>query len=159
MANTQAMCNSFKQELLNGIHAFGTTVVRAGTGADTFKAALYFTSATVNANTTVYSTTGEVTNTSGSGYTAGGVTTVWNAPAIGNASISGGTAFTTPTASFSWTALTITSATFDTVLIYNSTQTNKSVSVHNFGPQSINAGALTLTMPANAYNTALLQIS
>ena len=71
MANTQAMCTSFKAEILSGIHALGTTVIRAGTGADTVKAALYLASATVNAATTAYSATGEV---SGTGYTAGGVT-------------------------------------------------------------------------------------
>jgi len=159
MANTQAMCNSFKQELLSGVHCLTTTVARSpALTVDTFKAALFFTSATINAQTTAYSTTGEVTNTSGTGYTAGGVTIVWNATAIGNASVSGGTAFTTPTASFSWSALTVNTA-FDTVLIYNSTQASKAVSVHTFGSQSISAGTLTLTMPSNVYNTALLQIT
>ena len=71
MANTQAMCTSFKGELLVGHHNFGTGVVRAATTADTFKAALYLASATVNASTTAYSSTGEVT---GTGYSAGGVT-------------------------------------------------------------------------------------
>lgn len=52
MANTQAMATSFKQELLNGHHAFGTSVTRGGTGADTFKAALYLATATLNASTT-----------------------------------------------------------------------------------------------------------
>jgi hypothetical protein len=55
MANTQAMCTSFKGELLVGHHNFGTGVVRAATTADTFKAALYLASATVNASTTAYS--------------------------------------------------------------------------------------------------------
>jgi len=71
MANTQAMCTSFKVDLLNAVHAFSTSVPAhtAGT-ADTFKAALYLASATVNATTTAYSSTGEVTGTN---YTAGGV--------------------------------------------------------------------------------------
>ena len=56
MANTQAMCTSFKQELLTGHHAFGTTVTRGATTADTFKAALYLATATYNASTTAYST-------------------------------------------------------------------------------------------------------
>ena len=64
MANTQAMCTSFMQELMTGTHNFTT-----GTG-NTFKAALFFSSATINAATTAYSTTGEVTGTN---YTAGGV--------------------------------------------------------------------------------------
>ncbi len=70
-ANSQAICTSFKVELLNGIHALGTTVVRGGTGADTFKAALFLASASIGAGTTAYSATGEV---SGTNYTAGGVT-------------------------------------------------------------------------------------
>jgi hypothetical protein len=66
MANTQAMCTSFKGDLLTGIHNFGTGVVRAATTADTFKAALYLASATIDASTTAYTATGEV---SGTGYT------------------------------------------------------------------------------------------
>ena len=68
MANTQAMCTSFMGELLTATHNFGTAPVRAATTADTFKAALYLTSATINASTTAYSATGEV---SGTNYTAG----------------------------------------------------------------------------------------
>ena len=151
MANTQAMCTSFKQDILNGIHAFGTTVTRGTTSADTFKAALYFASATLGAGTTAYSATGEVTGTN---YTAGGTTvTNANAPAT-----SGTSAYWTPSASFSWTNVTITTA-FDTVLLYNSTQSNKAVSVHTFGSQTITSGNFTLTMPTNAAGTALIQIS
>ena len=69
MAITQAMCTSFKVELLNGIHAFGTTVARAGTTADSMYIALYTSSATLDATTTAYSATNEV---SGTGYSAGG---------------------------------------------------------------------------------------
>ena len=151
MANTQAMCTSFKQDILNGIHAFGTTVTRGTTSADTFKAALYFATATLGAGTTAYSATGEVTGTN---YTAGGTTvTNANAPAT-----SGTSAYWTPSASFSWTNVTITTA-FDTVLLYNSTQSNKAVSVHTFGSQTITSGNFTLTMPTNAAGTALIQIS
>ena len=161
MANAQAMCNSFKQELLSGVHCLTTTVARSPANtADTFKAALYIVaSATaLDARTTAYRTVDEVTNTSGTGYTAGGVTTVWNATALGTQTATTGTAFTTPTASFQWTALTITATPFDTVLVYNSTQAGKSVSVHTFGSQTITAGTLTLTMPTNAAATALIQI-
>ena len=141
MANTQAMCTSFKQELLNGIHAFGTTVTRGATTADSFKAALYLATATYNASTTAYSATGEV---SGTNYTAGGVTiSSWNAPAT-----SGTTAYTTPTASFAWTTVTLATA-FDAVLIYNSSQSNRAVSVHTFGSQTVSAGNFSLTMPTN----------
>lgn len=149
-ANTQAMCTSFKVELLNGIHALGTTVTRAGTGADTFKAALYLASATYGASTTAYSATGEV---SGTNYTAGGVTLTWVAPTS-----SGTTAYSTPSASFAWTNVTLSTA-FDAVLIYNSTQSNKAVSVHTFGSQTVTAGNFTLTMPTNDSSNALLRLA
>ena len=159
MANTQSMCTSFMGELMTATHNFGTAPIRAATTADTFKAALYFTSATINAATTVYSTTGEVTNTSGTGYTAGGVTvTNGTAPIATNSSATAGVAYWTPTASFSWSALTVTTA-FDSVLIYNSTQSNKAVSVHTFGSQTITAGTFTLTMPSNTTSTALLRLA
>ena len=159
MANTQSMCTSFLGELMTATHNFGTAPIRAATTADTFKAALYFASATVNASTTAYSATGEVTNTSGSGYTAGGATvTNGTAPTATNSSSTAGTAYWTPTASFSWSALTVTTA-FDAVLVYNSTQSNKAVSVHTFGSQTITAGTFTLTMPSNTTTTALLRLS
>ena len=141
------MCTSFKGELLVGHHNFGTGVVRAATTADTFKAALYLASATVNASTTAYSSTGEVT---GSGYTAGGVTvTFGTAP-----STSGTTAFVTPSAS-----ITYSSVTLSTVLIYNSTQSDKAVSVHTFGSQTVTAGTFTLTMPTNDASTGLIRLA
>lgn len=153
MANTQSMCTSFLGELMTGTHNFTTST------GDTFKAALYFASATVNASTTAYSTTNEVTNTSGTGYTAGGVTiTNGTSPTSTNASTTAGTAYWTPTASFSWSALTVTTA-FDAVLIYNSSKSNKAVSVHTFGPQTITAGTFTLTMPSNTTTTALLRLA
>lgn len=151
MANTQAMCTSFKQELLTGHHAFGTTVTRGSTSADTFKAALYLASATYNASTTAYSATGEV---SGTNYTAGGVTiSSWAAPAS-----SGTTAYTTPSGSFQWTNVTLSTA-FDAVLIYNASQGNRAVSVHTFGSQTVTAGNFTLTMPANDASNALVRIA
>ena len=153
MANTQSMCSSFLSELMTATHNFTT-----GTG-NTFKAALYFASATVNAATPAYSTTGEVTNTSGTGYTAGGVTvTNGTSPASTNTSATAGVAYWTPTASFQWTALTVTTA-FDAVLIYNSSSSNKAVSVHTFGSQTITAGTFTLTMPSNTTSSALLRLS
>jgi len=159
MANTQSMCTSFLGELMTATHNFGASPIRAATTADTFKAALYFASATVNAATTAYSTTGEVTNTSGTGYTAGGVTvTNATAPASTNSSATAGVGYWTPSANFSWSALTVTTA-FDSVLIYNSTQSNKAVSVHTFGSQTITAGTFTLTMPTNNTTAALLRLS
>lgn len=160
MANTQAMCTSFKTELLVGAHQFGAVTLISRTSltaptTDTFKGALYLASATINAATTVYSTTGEVTGTN---YTAGGVT-VTNGTAPTS---SGTTAYWTPSASLVYTTVTLATA-FDTVLIYNSTQTvggvGRAVSVHTFGSQTVTAGTFTLTMPSNAAGTALLNLA
>jgi len=151
MANTQGMCTSFKGDLLTGVHNFGTGVVRASTAADTFKAALYLASATIDASTTAYTATGEV---SGTNYSAGGVTvTFGTAP-----STSGTTAFVTPSASITYSAVTLSTA-FDCVLIYNSSQSNKAVSVHTFGSQTVTAGTFTLTMPVNDASTGLIRLA
>ena len=156
MSNTQSMCTSFLGEVMTATHNFGTAPIRASGAADTFKAALYLTSATVNAATTAYSATGEV---SGTGYSAGGVT-VTNAtpPSSTNSSSTAGVGYWTPSASIVYTTVTLTTA-FDAVLIYNSTQSNKAVSVHTFGSQTITAGTFTLTMPANTTSTALLRLA
>lgn len=151
MANTQGMCTSFKGELLNAYHNFSATnPARTVNTADSFKAALYLASATINASTTAYTSTGEVTGTN---YTAGGITiTSWNAPTT-----SGTTGYTTPTTSFTYTTVTL-STSFNAVLVYNSTQGNRAVSVHTFSPQTVTAGTFTLTMPTNAAGTALINI-
>lgn len=150
MANTQAMCTSFMQELMTATHNFTT-----GTG-NTFKAALYLASATVNASTTAYSSTGEVTGTN---YTPGGVSvTNGTSPLSTNTSATAGTAYWTPTASITYTNVTLTTA-FDAVLIYNSSSSNKAVSVHTFGSQTVTAGTFTLTMPSNTTSTALLRLA
>ena len=150
------MCTSFMGELLTATHNFGTAPTRGTSTADTFKAALYLTTATVNASTTAYSSTNEV---SGTGYTAGGVTvTNATAPTATNSSATAGTAYWTPSASITYTTVTLTTA-FDCVLIYNSTQSDKAVSVHTFGSQTITAGTFTLTMPSNTTSTALLRLA
>jgi hypothetical protein len=145
------MATSFKGEILSGIHALGTTVIRAGTGADTLKAALYLASATINAATTAYTVTDEV---SGTGYSAGGVT-VTNATAP---TTSGTTGYWTPSASLTYTTVTLATA-FDCVLIYNSTQSNKAISAHTFGSQTVIAGTFTLTMPTSDATNALIRIA
>jgi len=156
MANTQSMCTSFMGELMTATHNFGVAPTRGTSAADTFKAALYLASATYNASTTAYSATGEV---SGTGYTAGGITvTAATPPTATNSSATAGVAFFTPSASFVYTTVTLSTA-FDTVLLYNSSQSNKAVSVHTFGSQTITAGTFTLTMPVNATTTALLRLS
>jgi hypothetical protein len=150
MANTQAMCTSFMEQILEGVHNFTT-----GTG-NTFKAALYLASATVNASTTVYSTSGEVTGTN---YVAGGITvTNGTSPLSTNASATAGTAYWTPSASLTYTNVTLTTA-FDAVLIYNSSASDKAVSVHTFGSQTVTAGTFTLTMPSNTTSTALIRLA
>ena len=150
MANTQAMCTSFLGELMTATHNFTT-----GTG-NTFKAALYLSSATYNASTTAYSTSNEVT---GAGYSAGGITvTNGTSPIATNSSATAGVGYWTPSASLTYTGVTLTTA-FNAVLIYNSSASNKAVSVHTFGDQTITAGTFTLTMPANATTTALLRLA
>lgn len=151
MANSQAVCTSFKVELLKGIHALGTTVARGGTTKDTLKAALFLASASRGAGDTVYNTTGEV---SGTNYTAGGVT-VTNGTEPTNTST---TAHWTPSASIVYTTVTLSTA-FDAVLIYNSTQGDKAIAVYTFGSQTITAGTFTLTMPTNDGTTGLLRLA
>lgn len=156
MANTQAMCTSFKQELLNGSHAFGAqgaNAVRTVTTKDAFKLALFLATATLGAATTVYSTAGELAATGN--YTAGGVL-VTNATAPTTTTT---IAFWTPSASVSWAALT-SSGSFDTALLYNSTSTlGLAVGVFTFGAQSITAGTFTLTMPTNDAVNGLVRLA
>ena len=150
MANTQAMCTSFLGELMTATHNFTT-----GTG-NTFKAALYLSSATYDAATTAYSVTGEV---SGAGYSAGGITvTNGTSPTSTNSSTTAGVGYWTPSASLTYTSVTLTTA-FNAVLIYNSSASDKAVSVHTFGDQTITAGTFTLTMPSNTTSTALLRLA
>jgi hypothetical protein len=156
MANTASLCTSFLREVLTGTHNFGVSPIRAATTADTFKAALYLTTGAIDASTTAYTSSGEV---SGTNYTAGGVT-VTNAtvPASTNTSATAGTAYWTPSASISYTNVTLGTA-FNAMLMYNSTQSNKAVGVYTFGSQTITAGTFALTMPTNDTTYALLRIA
>ena len=148
MAITQAMCTSFKVEILNGIHAFGTTVVRGATTADTLKIALYTSSATLSASTTAYSSSNEV---SGTGYTAAGNTLVVAAPTS-----SGTTAFSDFTDT-TWSTATITARG---ALIYNSTQSNKAIAVLDFGADKTStAGDFTIVFPAADASNAIIRIA
>jgi hypothetical protein len=156
MANSQSMCTSFLGEVLTATHNFGVAPIRAATTADSFKGALYLASATINANTTAYTATGEVTGTN---YTAGGIAvTNANVPIATNSSPTAGVGYWTPSASLVYTNVTLSTA-FDTMLMYNSTQSNKSVAVFTFGSQTITAGNFTLTMPSNTSTTALVRLS
>lgn len=151
MANTQAICTSFKSELMAGYHNFSSVnPSRTANTRDSLKAALFLATATVNASTAAYSTTGEV---SGTNYTAGGV-------AVANTvdpATSGTTAYWTPSGSFSWTNVTLSSA-FDCCLLYNSSQANRAIAVYTFGSQTVSAGNFSLTMPTNDSTNALLRI-
>ena len=140
MAITQAMCTSFKVDLLDGEHDFG---------ADTFKIALYTSSATLDATTTAYSTTNE---TSGTGYTAGGNTlTVSTTPTS-----SGTTAYI----SFSNTTWSTASITARGALIYNSTNANKAVAVLDFGSDKTStAGDFTIQFPTADASNAIIRIA
>lgn len=150
MANAQAVATSFKTELLTGIHALGTTVVRGSTAADAFKASLYVTTGSIGAATTAYSATNEV---SGSGYSAGGITFTWVAPTS-----SGTTAYSTPSAALSYGTVTLATA-FDCVLLYNSTQSNKAVASYTFGSTTVSAGTFTINMPTNDSTNGLLRLA
>jgi hypothetical protein len=148
MAITQAMCTSFKVEILNGIHAFGTTVVRGATTADTLKIALYTSSATLSASTTAYSSTNEV---SGTGYSATGNTLTVVAPTS-----SGTTAFSDFNDT-TWSTATITARG---ALIYNSTQSNKAIAVLDFGADKTStAGDFTIVFPAADASNAIIRIA
>jgi len=161
MANTQSMATSFLSELMLGQHQLGvSTIVSRGSltapTTDTLKAALYLASATINASTTIYSATGEV---SGANYSAGGVTvTNATAPTFTNASATTGVGYWTPSASIVYTSVTLTTS-FDCVLLYNSTQSDKAISVYTFTAQTITSGTLTLTMPSSTTTTALLRLA
>ena len=161
MANTQSLCTSFMEEILVGEHQLGTATLVSRISltsptTDTLKAALYLTTATINAATTAYTATGEVT---GTGYTAGGIiVTNATAPAYTNTSTTAGVAYWTPSANLTFTTVTLTTA-FDCVLLYNATQSNKAISVHTFGTQSVTAGSFSLTMPANTTSAALIRLA
>lgn len=143
MAITQAMCTSFKQALLDGEMDF------SGDTAQTFKIALYTSSATLDASTTAYSATNEV---SGTGYSAGGNTLTISA----NPATSGTTAFL-DFADTTWSSATVTARG---ALIYKSGGSNPAVAVLDFGADKTStAGDFTIQFPAAAAGTAIIRIA
>lgn len=149
MAITQAMTTSFKVEILDGVHAFGTSVVRAATTPDVFKIALYTSAATLGATTTAYSVTNEVPSTGN--YTAGGNTLTNVAPTS-----TGTTAFL----DFNDTTWTNATITANGALIYNSTQGNKAVAVLAFGgDKTSTAGDFTIIFPTADATNAIIRIA
>lgn len=155
MANTQAMTTQFKVDILGGKHNLGATnnPARSVNTSDAYKLALYLATASRGAADTVYSTTGELAGTGN--YTQGGKDlTMGNVP-----NSSGTTAFVTPSANVTWTALT-SSGAFDAAVLYNNSHATKyEVSVHTFSSQSITAADFTLTMPTNDASTGLVRIA
>ena len=150
MAISQAMCTSFKVEILDGIHAFGTTVVRAATTADTFKIALYTSSATLGAGTTAYTTSNEVPSTGN--YSAGG-----NTLTVSQVPTSTGTTAFLDFADTTWSNATITA---NGALIYNSTQSDKAVAVLAFGgDKTSTAGDFTIIFPTADASNAIIRIA
>lgn len=149
MAITQAMATSFKVDLLNGIHAFGTTVTRGSTTADTFKIALYTSSATLDATTTAYSVTNEV---SGTGYSAGG-----NTLTVSQVPTSTSTTAWLDFADTTWVSSTITA---NGALIYNSTNSDKAVAVLAFGGDKTSTnGDFTIVFPTADSSNAIIRIA
>ena len=140
MAITQAVCNSFKQELLQGLHDLD---------GHTLKLALYTSSATLGPTTTAFSTTNE---SSGTNYTSGGAT-------ISNVAVSlSGTVAFVDFDDVSFSSATISDAAG--ALIYNSSASNRAIAVLDFGgTKSVSSGTLTVTLPSAAATTALIRIS
>ena len=144
MAITQAMCTSFKKELLEGTHNFKNS------GGSTFKLALFTSSASLDASTTAYATSNEVSS-SGTNYTAGG-----NALTRVDPSTSGTTALT-DFADLTFSTATITA---NGALIYNSSASDKAVIVLAFGgDKTSTAGDFTIQFPTADASNAIIRIA
>ena len=145
MAITSAICTSFKQEILVGTHNF------TATSGDTFKIALYTSSATLGASTTAYSATNEISNTSGTAYTAGGATLT---------SVTPTTSGTTAICDFSDVSYTSASFTANGALIYNDDQSDKAVAVIAFGgDKTVSSGTFTIQFPTADASNAIIRIA
>jgi len=153
MAITSAICNSFKQEILVEGHNFTN-------GADSFKLALFTSSATLSKSTTAYTApsdgsasptnTHEVSSTS-TGYTTGGNALTSTTPVL-----SGDTACV----KFADTSISSASFTARGCLIYNSTNSNKAVCAVNFGAdKTVTSGTFTIQFPAQTAGNAIVQIA
>ena len=156
MAITQAVCTSFKQELLQGIHNFtsgsgGGTTTTTGSG-NAFKIALYTSSATLAASTTAYSSSNEA---SGTGYSAGGNALTNVTPTTSS------TTAVTDFADTTWSSSTVTARG---ALIYNSStaagSANRAVLVLNFGSdKSSSSGDFTVVFPTASSSAAIIRIA
>ena len=150
MAISSAVCSSFKQELLQGKHNFSSS------GGDTFKIALYNSDATLGASTTDYSTSEEITNTSGTAYTAGGETLTRT-----GVGLTGTTAFT----DFGDVTYTSASFTANAALIYNTTTgtssgTTDAVCAIAFGgDKTASNGTFKIEFPTNDSSSAIIRLA
>ena len=145
MSISQTTTTSFRVQLLQAVHNFDS---------DTFKIALYTGSADIGPSTTAYTTSGEA---SGTGYTAGG-----NTLTVSTTPTSGTNSYGVVTAYISFTNTEWTSASFTArgALIYNSSKSNKSVAVLDFGgDKTVTAGTFTIQFPAADANSAIVRIS
>ena len=152
MAITSAICSSFKQELLQGKHDFQAS----GSGGHTFKIALFTSSASLGAATADYSTSNEISNTSGSAYSAGG-------KALTNT----GVGLTSTTAFTDFSDVTYSSATFtaNAALIYNTTTatgtgTTDAVCAIAFGgDKTATNGTFTIQFPTADATNAIIRLA
>jgi len=145
MAISSAICNSFKQEILVGTHNF------TASSGNSFKLALYTSSASLGAGTTAYSSSNEITNASGSAYTAGGKALTSVTPVLDGS---------TAVCDFADISFTSASFTANGCLIYNDTQSDKAVCVVAFGgDKTVSSGTFTIQFPAAAASTAIVRIA
>jgi hypothetical protein len=145
MTISSAVCNTFKQEILVGTHNF------TASSGNSFKLALYTSSASLGAGTTAYATTNEISNTSGSAYTAGGKVIVSVTPALDGS-----------VACCDFADISFTSASFTAngCLIYNDTQADKAVCVVAFGgDKTVSSGTFTIQFPAADASNAIVRIA
>ena len=145
MAITSAVCNSFKAEVLQALHNF------TASSGNTFKLALYTSSATLNKSTTAYSATNEISNTSGSAYSAGGATLTSVTPAL-----------STDTACCDFSDVSYTSASFTAngCLIYNDTNGDRAVCAIAFGSdKTVTSGTFTIQFPTADASNAIIRIA
>tara|TARA_R100000664_G_scaffold2113_5_gene5437 strand:- start:971 stop:1399 length:429 start_codon:yes stop_codon:yes gene_type:complete len=142
MANTSAICNSFKQELLVGTHNFTATT------GDQFKLALFTSSATLGAGTTAFGTGNEVT---GTGYTSGGVNLTSVTPTLDSS---------TAVCDFADVSFTSASFTANACLIYNSDKSNKAVAAVAFGgDKAVSSGTFTIQFPDATASAAIIRLA
>ena len=146
MAITSAICTSFKQELLVGTHNFTATT------GNTFKIALYTSSATLGASTTAFSATNEITNSSGTAYTSGGATLTSVTPTSSG---------TTALCDFSDVSFTSASFTANGALIYNDTESgDPAVCAIAFGAdKTVTSGTFTIQFPTADATNAIIRLA